>query len=78
MCLYLATPIGKILWLQTAVMDNFDHQDKSSLSDPKDNHDTAIVLFQNGKRNSIDSKKGKVSELGIAIKGRKYIEELEC
>jgi hypothetical protein len=55
--------------------DNFDHTDRSSTTAPKDSHDTAAVLFQN--KVSEISRKGKVSDIGIAVYGRKYIEELE-
>ena len=59
--------------------DNFDHQDKSSFSNPTDNHDTAIVLFQHISTTSQNMDKGKVSDMkGINILKRQYIDELDC
>ena len=53
--------------------DNFDHTDKSSITSPKDNHDTAMVLFQNDI--SKNPPKGQVSDLNCHLNGRKYIGE---
>ena len=59
--------------------DNFYHQDKSSFSNPSDDHDTAIVLFQSKTTTSQNCNKGKVSEMkDINIIKREYIDELDC
>ena len=46
-----------------AATDNFDHDDKSSLSGTKSNHDTVVVLFQNINPEKPLNRKEKVSDM---------------
>ena len=61
-----------------AAFDNSDYKDKSSLTDPKEEHNTAIVLFQDiNLPQNLD--RGKVSDLvNINIAKRQYIQDLDC
>ena len=61
-----------------AAFDNSDYKDKSSLTDPKEEHNTAIVLFQDiNLPQNLD--RGKVSDLvDINIAKRQYIQDLDC
>ena len=46
-----------------ASLDNFDHEDKTSMSGKHGNHDTVIVFFQTGDPDASPSRKERVSEM---------------
>ena len=49
----------------SAAFDNFDFNDRSSLSGTKSTHDTVTVLFQEISPNNLSSRKPALSEIGI-------------
>ena len=61
-----------------AAADNFDHEDSSTLSGKKSNHDSVTVLFQNLKDGDEQNRKEKISEIGLHPQDTKFVDKLEC
>ena len=64
-------------------IDNFDHNDQSSLTGKNESHDSVMVMFQSvpfGPKNYCPPTKGNVSHHNIdfLVQGRKYISQLPC
>ena len=61
-----------------AAIDNFDHEDNSSTSGKKANHDTVTVLFQNVSAANVQKRKEKVSEFSVPPLDMNLVDKLEC
>ena len=61
-----------------AAFHNFDHEDMSTTSGTKRNHDTVTVIFQNVGKDDMQVRKEKVSEFGPLPPYSDLVDKLDC